>query len=341
MRIFDHKLRALAIAVALLTLGFAAPLAAQGSVRQPTFKSPEAAYEQGMGAWRSGFPEVAIPAFRFASDHDNFLAQFYLARILSDSGTAYTDHGGAYRLYQKIANEHANVDPDDDQRAAFVAKAFTALAAYVKDGLPVIGLRPEPARAAEYLRHAAQFFNHEDAQFELAKLYLKGEGVPQDPRTGLHWLSVLTQRGHAGAQAFLADIYWRGRYGVARDQLRAFALITVAVENAPDSERLWIEDIHQNIFCGASSGTRSQAQGMVADWRQKYGRSVVTTDRYGLGALPPTADRACGNGEPVTSPVTSVVREKTRSIEAKPPMQGGLLGVGATRPDIGRSEPGR
>ncbi len=266
--------------------------------RGPLFKSPEAALEQGMGSWRGGYIEQAIPALRYAADHDVFLAQFYLARILADSSTPYTDHGGAYHLYRKIAHDHANVDPDDDQRAAFVAKALTALASYVRTGLPQVNLRPDPGRAVEYLRHAAQFFNDEEAQFALAKIYLHADGVPQDARSGLHFLSVLTQRGHAGAQAFLADIYWRGRYGIKRDQMRAFALVTVAVENSPETERVWIEDMYHNIFCGLSTGTRSQAEGMVADWRQKYGRTL-STPRYGLGALPPQAQRTCSSGEPV------------------------------------------
>ena len=296
------------------------------------FKSAEAAYEQGMGAWKSGFIEHAVPALKYAAEHDMFLAQFYLARIYADSSTPYTDHAAAYRLYQKIGTEFADIDPDDDHRAPFVAKALTALAGYVREGLAEIDLKPNPAQAVEILRHAAQVFNHEDAQFELAKLFLKGEGVAADPRTAMHWLSVLTQRGHAGAQAFLADIYWRGRYNVARDQLRAFALITVAVENASDTERIWIEDIYQNIFCGASAGTRNQAQGMVADWRKKYGRTVVSNERFGLGMLPPRADRSCSNGEAVTP----LARNEARPMGLTPSqgvgaMANGLLGVGIDR----------
>ena len=62
-----------------------------------------------------------------------------------------------------------------------------------------------------------------------------------------HWLSTLSQKGHAGAQAFLADLYWRGLY-METDRVRGLALITIAVANAPQHERVWIEDIYQNIF---------------------------------------------------------------------------------------------
>lgn len=318
--------------VALLLVG-AEPAMAQQQQRKPTFKSPEAAYDQGMGSWRGGFVEHAIPALRYAADHEVFLAQFYLARILSDSGTPYTDHVTAYQLYQKIAHDHANIDPEDDHRKTFVARALTALAGYVRRGLPQADVRPDPTRAVEYLRHAAQFFNDDEAQFELARIYLQGEGVPQDTRSGLHWLSTLTQKGHPGAQAFLADIYWRGRYNVMRDPTRAFALITVAVENAPDSERVWIEEIYHNIYCGAPAGTRSNAQPMVADWRQKYGRTVTQQNRSALGALTPQADRTCSNGEAVPPPSRSRSQAPVGPAAPPPVAKGtpnGILDVGTT-----------
>ena len=317
-------------AVAVVLVAVALVPVAQAQTRaaaKPTFTSPDAAYEQGVGALRSGYVELAIPALEFAANRNVFLAQFYLARTLSDSGTSYTDHAAAYKLYQRIATEHADIDPDDDRRAPFVAKSFTALAAYVKDGIESIGLRPDPARAAELLKHAAQFFNNEDAQFQLARLYLDGEGVSQDSRAGLHWISGLASRGHAAAQAFLADIYWRGRYGVKQDQERAFALISVAAENAPDSERVWIDDIYQLIFCGASPGVRTQSQGMVADWRQKYGRAVAQTERgNGLGALTPRAARTCSNGETVVPLANTATSRDRPSV-----LQGGMMGIGTSR----------
>lgn len=330
MRISRNICRAGLSALAALTLAVCLPAQAQHG-RPPTFKSPEAAYEQGMGSWRGGFVEHAIPALRYAADHEVFLAQFYLARILADSGTPYTDHNAAYQLYLKIALDHANIDPEDDHRRPFVARALTALAGYVRSGLPLIGVRPDPARAVEYLKHAAQFFNDEEAQFELAKAYLQGNGVPPDTRSGLHWLSVLTQRGHAGAQAFLADVYWRGRYNVMRDPTRAFALISVAVEHAPEGERVWIEDIYHNIYCGAPAGTRTQAQGMVADWRQKYGRSNTHSQRSALGMLPPQAERTCSNGEAVAPPPR--VRSEA---PATAPGARGMLDVGVTRTEPAR-----
>jgi hypothetical protein len=272
------------------------PVQAQGRVK---FASPEAAFEQGMGAYRGGHIELAIPGLQVAADANNVVAQYYLARIYADNIGPHTNHAKAYALFQRIANDHADVDPDDDRRAPFVARSFVALAGYLLTGISEIGLKPNPVRSAELAGYAATWFNDEDAQFELAKLQLKGDGVRQDVKTAMHWFSVLTQKGHAGAQAFLADLYWRGKY-VPRDPLMALSLITVAVENAPAGERIWIEDIYQNIFCGAPTGTRKQADGIVADWRQKFHRNAEPADRSGLAPMVARPVRTCANGETVS-----------------------------------------
>jgi TPR repeat protein len=337
MLISEGRVRAALAALTMIAVTGAGPVGAQQNSQpngqqhgrqQPAFKSAEAAYDQGMGAWRGGFVEQAIPALKFAADGNVFFAQFYLARIYADNGTPYTNHPAAFELYNKIARDYANIDPDDDLRAPFVARAFTTLAGYARHGLAQINVAPDAARAVELLRHASQFFNDQEAQFELAKHHLRGEGTRQDTPTGLHWLSTLATRGHAGAQAYLADVYWRGRYGVPRDQLRAFALISVAVENAPDSERIWIEDIHHLIFCGASSGVRTQAEGVVADWRKRYGGTLSSSQRSGLGMpSPAAAERTCRSGEvvaPVRAPTSTVPAERQQA----PPR--GMLDVGVS-----------
>ena len=292
MRIFSGVLTAALIAASGMAY------AGSGGVK---YASPQAAFEQGLGAYKSGYYEIAIPALEEAAakgvELNKFFAEFYLARIYSDNASAFADHAKAYMLFQKFADNNADVDPDDGQRAPFVAKALTALAGYLRDGIREIGLAPDQERAVDYLHHAATFFGDKDAQFELAKAYLGGVSTPEDIKRGMHYLSVLTEESYPGAQAYLADLLWRGRY-VKKDERRALALIRMAVENAPEHERIWIEDIYQNIFCGASQGTRQQADGIVARWRKMFSRPSPQGERMGLGAeLQP--QRACGNGETV------------------------------------------
>ena len=320
--------------VAMLAVALSAVSASAASAK---YRSAQDALDQGIGAFNGGYYEIAVPALEHANDAHLFLAPYYLARIYSDNNGSQTDHAKAYELYLKIADEHTDVDPDDDQRAPYVAKAMTQVAGYWMSGLPEVGLKPNSRIAAEYLREAAQFFRDEDAQFELAKLYLRGEGIESDVPYAKHWLSVLSQKGHSGAQAFLADLLWRGKYMKA-DPVRALALISVAVANAPPYERVWIEDIYQNIYCGTAQGIRKQATGLVADWRTRYGRKPDLSDRTGLGTLNAQAIRTCRNGEAVPFDMGVTAAEvaqpaPTPVTEARPFLKGpagvGLRDVGA------------
>jgi uncharacterized protein len=304
------------------------------------FASPEAAVNHGLGALQSGETHLAIQAFEDAAavDAENVPALYYLARIYADNSQSFTNHGKAYDLYMRIANAHTNIDPDDDDRAPFVAKAMTQLAAYMRTGLPNHGVKPDMTQAAGLLRHSATFFNDEDAQFEYAKLQLRGEGVPEDTSQGLYWLDGLAQKGHTGAQAFLADLYWRGLH-VPKDPTRALALITLATEYAPARDRVWLEDAYQNMFCGAGLGVRKQASGAVADWRQKYSRPapLERQDRSGLASIEPHAIRTCSNGESVgppkrsndtsgkTTETTASLPQATTQNRAQPSFQGPVM----------------
>ncbi len=263
---------------------------------------------KGLDAYRQSRYEVALPALECVLRNDDglpkFYAEFYLARISSDDTAGFVDHARAYTLFQGLSDIHGGVDPDDVRRAPFVAKAITAVAGYVRRGLPDIGLKPDLERAIEFTRHSATFFNEPDAQFELSKLHLAGQGVPLDVRLGLHYLQKLVQDSHAGAQAYLADLHWHGKH-VPVDHVRALALSKLAMENATPSDRLWIEDGYQNIFCGSQPDERFRAVELSGQFRRTFARSQ-NVDRSGpqlpqAWALGGRRDlglaRNCRNGE--------------------------------------------
>ena len=177
---------------------------------------------------------------------------------------------------------------------------MTAYAKYVLKGLSEINLKPNPSVAHYYFSNASTTFDNEDAQFELAKMDMVGDGVPRNVRLARHWLSTLSQKGHPGAQAFLADLLWRGKH-VEADPVQALALIVVAVKNAPPQERLWIEDIYQTIYCGAPNGVRKQVTGIVANWGKRYSRKVRARSPVHAIGVDARPIRTCQDGEYVGS----------------------------------------
>ena len=303
-----------------------------------TFRSTDDAMKQGISAFNGGFYELAIPALEALAQSKPVIARFYLAKIYADNDGAFTDHAKAYSLYKQVAESLRDVDPDDEALAPIAAKSLTAVSLYLRSGQEA-HIAPNPAQADRDLQRAALTFNDEDAQFELAKVFLRGEGpnlglgTTEDAESkvenGRHWLSRLSRSGHAGAQAFLADLMWRGKF-VEKDQINALALINVAVQNAPSHERVWIEDIYQNIYCNAGLGVRSQATGRVAEWNGRYGRRVETPpEKSGLDSLAAEPLRTCANGEVVKPVKVNAPVEQAVGHTYLPAGESGVNGIGA------------
>ena len=288
----------------MATIVVAGALLVQPAWAEVRFASKQAAFTQGYSAYKSQQYDIAVPALEFASGRGVMRAKFFLAKIFSDNSGGRTDHARAYGLLREIVTDYSDVDPRDPRVAPFVSQALTSIARYERDGLPEIGLKPSTKRALVFFNHAAAYFNDADAQFELAKHYLAGDGVETRVPFALNWLARLSKRGHAGAQAFLANLYWDGRYTL-RDPVKALALITVAVENASDEDRFWIEDVHQNIFCETDDATRIRVHQVIASWRVQFGRpELVGYGRSrerddGLGNLAGETQRTCANGDVV------------------------------------------
>ncbi len=302
--------RGRALAVALLVaagLPLAVPLArpalALDATRaEPVFATPEAAFERARAALNRRDLDAAMPALRFAAENGFFLAKYYLARIYSSPTLGRTDHVEAFRLWRRLANRHADVDPYLDYRAPYVARAFVALARYYRSGIPPLKLAPNLELAVDYLQHAANYFGDSEAQFELAKMYLSGEGVAADVARGKHWLSRLSRKGHAGAQAYLGELYIKGRYNLPKRPDKGLALVALAVENALPQDRIWFEDMYHRLFCATSEADRRRALAMVKRWRGRYARRGTARHLTDPLVRQARVVRTCRDGKLIPTP---------------------------------------
>ena len=120
-------------------LALALMVCAGAATASPPARDPsgQVELEQGLTAYKAGSYAAALPALKEAAANGNdtarFFAEFYMARIYADNAGALTDHPKAFMLFRKLADENADIDPDDDHRSPFVAKAFIALAGYVRE----------------------------------------------------------------------------------------------------------------------------------------------------------------------------------------------------------------
>lgn len=267
------------------------------------YAKPKRAFEKGIRDYRAGNLSKAIDALEYATKRGHFRAKFYLARIYASNAHPYTNHGRSFQIYQEIVDQYAEEDPAISLRSAYVARAIVQLARFLKNGIPSIDMDADPGRAAAYLDHAAKYFGDREAQYELAKMYLAGDGVAENAARGKHWLSSLARSGHAEAQAYLGDLFWRGKY-VEPNKVKGMAYVMLSLENAAPHNRVWIEELYQNIFCTSSPEIRRDAVLVAANLRasQTRKRAVGLSAFNGLGSDDFQTTRTCRNGEQVAMP---------------------------------------
>lgn len=305
--------------------------------------APKQALEQAMGAYKRGDYDAAVTAFQLVAArgdaYQRFLSEFYLGRIYADTAGPKTDHALAYMLLRRLADEHADVDPDDLQRAPYVAKALATVAIYVRDGLPEIALKPNPELGFEWLRHAATFFNEPDAQFEVAREDIRSDA---QRKTGLHFLQKLVKEGHPGAQAVMSELLSRGRY-VTANPGEALALVTMAVENASPSDRIWIEDIYQQIYCASPADVRERATAVSMSWRRSFARPRSPIEQpMALGRRDDmTAARVCSNGERLDLARPASTPTSANGLPVTPPTALGIMPSGMAVPPSAGKGPSR
>lgn len=87
----------------------------------------------------------------------------------------------------------------------------------------------DPPEAVSYLERAAEA-GAAEAQFELAKLYERGLGVPQDPARALALYEAAAAQGFSDAINDLGFLHYNGGLGLAADPARAIELFGQAAD---------------------------------------------------------------------------------------------------------------
>ena len=239
---------------------------AVGADSPPPYASATDAYRQGVSTIKAGKVSAALPALEYAAKHGVLGAELKLARIYSAGrDDVAEDDAKAFTYYRAIADQYADINPTSPV-APYVGEAFVALGQYHLDGIAAMPLAANAAYAADLFRHAASYFGNADAQYDLALLYLKGEGVEKDVGLAVNWLAMAAKKQHVAAQATLGEILWRGTE-VRQREARGLALITLAHENAKASgkEAKWVGDLYAEAFAKSDAATRKEAVALLPE----------------------------------------------------------------------------
>ena len=180
---------------------------------------PGAAAAQALNA--QALKKVAAPAtpaalppslnsLQYAAEGGHPVAQWKLGRMYADGDGVTQDDLRAFEYFSRIANAHAEDNPSAPQ-ATIVANAFVALGRYYLSGIPNSRVKADTERAREMFSYAASYFGNADAQYDLARLYLKTPDASRDDfRYGARWLGLAAQKGQHQAQAMLGQMLFNG-----------------------------------------------------------------------------------------------------------------------------------
>ena len=206
----------------------------------------------------------SVMALEYAAEGGHPVAQWKLGRMYADGDGVAQDDLRAFEYFSRIANQHAEDNPSAPQ-AAIVANAFVALGRYYLSGIPNSKVKSDPDRAREMFNYAASYFGNADAQYDLARLYLKDAGSsPENFRNGTRWLGLAAQKGQYQAQALLGQMLFNGDQ-MPPQRARGLMWLTLARDSA-GADEAWIKESYNRAIAKASESDRAMALQMIEHW---------------------------------------------------------------------------
>jgi TPR repeat protein len=229
----------------------------QPSSQQDPWEALRSAYDN----YKSGHVEEAVREYRYAAEKGQLGAQWKLARMYADGDGVKRNDYEAFKFYSQVVRQ--GVDQGSVE-SAYVSDALVEIGNYIRTGIPGTPVKADPSLAQEYYRDAAVNYRNPQAQFELGRMFLIGDGVKVSVKQAGRWLQLAAEKGHAGAEATLGNLlYQRGKV------VRGLAMMTAALERAGPPDRPWIFSMQEEAFSLASEADRRTAVALAQDMLAK------------------------------------------------------------------------
>ncbi|MDQ0457194.1 TPR repeat protein [Rhizobium paknamense] len=218
-------------------------------------------FKFGFNAQKSGKTEDAVEAYRYAAEKGHTGSRWALANMYADGDGVVKNDYEAFKIYSEIANQ--GVEPGSEDTVYFV-NALTSLANYYRDGIPGSPVGVDLSQARQLYFQAASTFGFADAQFELAKMLLAGEGGKKNVLQAKKWLNLARKNGHAGAMALFGNVIFQ-----EGQSARGLAFMTAALDKCAPKDCTWIQDLQERAFSLADEKERRTAVALVPQVQQQ------------------------------------------------------------------------
>lgn len=229
-------------------------------------------------ALREGHVAHGIATLQEAAQRGGIRAQLRLAKIYAEGKFLPRDAVKACELYSSLADRYSQIDRADSA-AKLISEAFRSWATCYVKGAPSPQWQQNLGRAAVLYYQAGVILDDAESLYELAHMFMTGEGLAQNPRLAVHYFFSAARKRYAPAQAMLGSMMWEGKL-VKRQPVNGLALIVFALESAKPEDKAWIDSIHQEALILASKEEEAQAIRLAHDWKKAY-------DAETTGAAPP------------------------------------------------------
>jgi hypothetical protein len=230
--------------------------------------TPFDAFRTGTQSLREGRIDQGVAALEYAATQGVPGAMWKLGRIYADGDGVSKNEVRAFEYFRSLTKAHA-YDPPGTPHARFVANAYVTLGHYYLEGIPNSEIKADAAVAYGMFHHAATYFGDADAQYQVGRMHLQGNGAPKSGVLAARWLRLAADLGHRHAQALLGSMLFRGG-DVPRQAAMGLFWLTVA-KDAVTRDRggpadQWITDTYWSAFAQATRDEREMALNYLENW---------------------------------------------------------------------------
>jgi uncharacterized protein len=252
MRIRDWKSSALLLTATAMLLSFS-PSARAFDINAGVSKEsgPFDLFKFGFNAYKKGQKQEAVEAYRYAAEKGHTGSRWALANMYAAGDGVVENDFEAFKIYAEIANQ--GIEPGSEDTGFFV-NALLSLARYYRQGIPETPVKADLAQARQIYFQVASTFGVPEAQFQLARMILAGEGGSVNVQQAKKWLNLARKSGHAGAMSVFGNVLFEEGQTV-----RGLAFLTAALEHCNPKDCPWMQDLQERAFSIASEEDRRVA----------------------------------------------------------------------------------
>jgi hypothetical protein len=208
-------------------------------------------FKFGFKAYKNGQKQDAVEAYRYAAEKGHTGSRWALANMYADGDGVAQNDLEAFKIYSEIASQ--GVEPGSEDTGFFV-NALLALADYYRHGIPGTAVKTDLTQARQIYFQVASTFGVAEAQFQLARMMMTGEGGSANVQQAKKWLNQARKAGHPGAMAIFGNVLFQEGQTV-----RGLAFLTAALDRCSKRDCPWMEEMQENAFALSSEGDRRSA----------------------------------------------------------------------------------